>query len=252
MVLVLCALLASSCAYPRRMISLNPASADDGASSAAPPDVWRLTIVAAAVPPEQRSGLPWDDGDGPDVYVRVLRGGTEIFRTPVLDNTTAPVWNAQLPTNVSLAHASELRFEVYDSDGISRDPVGILQSNGLPDTALPGSETTLPLDSPGATLRIKVERPRPHRGVGIRTVEERSDGLLVIEMEQFSPAGRAGIAVGDRILKIAGRSVADLGGPAASSALSQLAGRGGALTILTSDGDTREVQLDQGFTWLVL
>lgn len=250
--LLLGALIASSCAYPRRTISLNPASVEDGSSTDAPPDLWRLTIVSAAVPHEQRSGLPWDDGDGPDVYVRVFRAGTQIFETPVLDDTTAPVWNATLATNVTLPRTSELRFEVYDADGVSRDPVGIVRSNGLPDAALPGAEAAIPLDSPGAALTIRADQPRPHRGVGIRVVEERSDALLVIEMEQYSPAGRAGVEVGDRILEIAGASVAQTGGPAAASALSQLAGRGGALKIETPDGETRDVQLDQGFTWLVL
>jgi len=250
--LLLGALLASSCAYPRRTISMNPASIDDGSSTDAPADVWRLTVVSAVVPPEQRSGQPWDDDDGPDVFVRVLRADTLIFQTPVLQNEMAPVWNATLPTNVTLPRSSELRFEVFDSDGVARDPVGIVRSNGLPESALPGAEALIPLDAPGASLRIKVERPRAHRGVGIRIVEERSDALLVIEMEQYSPAGRAGIVVGDRIVKIGSQSVALLGGPRASSLLSQSAGRGGTLTIETPEGESREVQLDQGFTWLVL
>ena len=108
------------------------------------------------------------------------------------------------------------------------------------------------MGSTGASLRIKIERPRAHRGVGVRIVEERSDSLLVIEMEPYSPAGRAGIVVGDRIVKVGSQSVELLGGPRASSALSQSAGRGGTLTIETPEGETREVQLDQGFTWLVL
>jgi hypothetical protein len=252
LVLLFGALLASSCAYPRRMISLNPASVDDGTSTDAPPDVWRLTIVNATVPPEQRSGLPWDDGDGPDVFVRVLRGGTEIFETRVIDNTLRPVWDATLPTNVRLPRASDLRFEVYDADGVSNDPVGITQSNGLPEAALPGADATIPLDSPGAAVCIRIDQPRPYRGVGIRFVEERSDALLVVEMEQYSPAGRAGVVVGDRITKIGGQVVATIGGLAASSALSQMAGRGGTLTIETPEGEARQVRLDQGFTWLVL
>lgn len=250
--LVLSALFASSCAYPRRTISLNPASVEDSSSTDAPTDIWQLTVVSAVVPPEQRSGQPWDDGDGPDVYVRVLRADTEIFQTRVLDNTTAPVWNATLPTNVRLPHTSELRFEVYDADGISRDPVGIVRSNGLPEAALPGADATIPLDSPGAAVCIRVDPPRPYRGVGIRVVEERSDALLVVEMEQYSPAGRAGVVTGDRIVKIGRQLVATVGGPAAASLLSQLAGRGGTLTIETPEGESREAQLDQGFTWLVL
>ena len=231
---------------------MNPASVADGTSTDAPPDVWQLTIVGAVVPPEQRSGLPWDDGDGPDVYVRVLRAGTVIFQTPVLDNNFAPEWNATAPTNLSLPRTSELRFEVFDADGIARDPVGVETSHGLPENALPGAVAVIALDSPGAALRIRVEQPRPYRGVGIRSVEERSDALIVLEMEAFSPAGRAGIVVGDRITKIGSQSVGLVGGPRASSLLSQTAGRGGTLTIETSEGEIRDVQLDQGFTWLVL
>jgi C2 domain/PDZ domain len=244
--------MCASCAYPRRAISLNPASVGDGSSTDAPSEVWQLTIVGAVVPPEQRSGLPWDDGDGPDVYVRVLREGSVIFQTAVLENTFAPEWNAIAPTNLSLPHDSELRIEVFDADGVARDPVGIVTSHGLPENALPGAAAVIALDSPGASVRIRVDAPRAYRGIGIRSVEERSDALIVLEMEAHSPAGRAGIVVGDRVTKIGSQSVALVGGPRASSLLSQMAGRGGTLTIETSDGEIREVQLDQGFTWLVL
>ena len=241
-----------ACAYPRRVISLNPASPAEGTSTDAPANVWRVTIVSAVVPPEQRSGQPWDEDSGPDVYVRVLRGDTAIFETRVLDDEPTPVWNAELPANLDFSPGAEVRFEVFEADGVATDPVGILRTRGLPASMQPGGESVLPLDAAGATLRLHVEAPRPHRGVGIREVEERSDALVVLALEANSPAGRAGLAVGDRIVRIGAESVAMLGGPRAARRLSQAAGRGTALDIETPEGETRTVELDQGYTWLVL
>jgi hypothetical protein len=243
--------LVSACAYPRRVISLNPTSSD-GDSTDAPANVYRITIVSAAVPPEQRSGQAWDEDSGPDVYVRVLRGERLLFETPVLSDAPQPVWNAALPANLDLSPNGEVRFEVLEADGIATDPVGILRTRGLPASVQPGGETVLPLDAAGATLRLHVDLLQAHRGIGIREVEERSDALVIVALEANSPAGRGGLAVGDRIVRIASESVASLGGPRAASRLSQSAGRGVALDVVTVEGEARTVELDAGFTWLTL
>jgi len=241
----------SACAYPRRVISLNPASSAID-STDAPANLYRIRIVSAVVPPEQRSGQAWDEDSGPDVYVRVLRGETLLFETPVLSDAPQPVWNADLPANLDLSPGSEVRFEVLDTDGIATDPVGILRTRGLPVAVQPGGETVLPLDVAGATLRLHVDPPQAHRGIGIREVEERSDALVIRALEVNSPAGRAGLAVGDRIVRIANESVDSLGTARAASRLSQSAGRGVSLDVVTVEGEERTVELDAGFTWLSL
>jgi hypothetical protein len=233
------------------VISLNPSSSD-GVSTDAPANIYRITIVSAAVPPEQRSGQAWDEDSGPDVYVRVLRGEELLFETAVLTNEPQPVWNAALPANLDLSPGGEVRFEVLEADGIAIDPVGILRTRGLPASVQPGGETVLPLDAAGATLRLHVDPPQAHRGIGIREVEERSDALVILALEANSPAGRAGLAVGDRIVRIGNESVDALGGPRAASRLSQSAGRGGSLDVVTVEGESRTVELDAGFTWLTL
>lgn len=236
------------CAYPHRSTALG--AVGHPVDAQAPADLWQLRIVSASMPTRRPGNLAWDnDGSGPDPYVRIYRGGERIFEGKVVRDSNAPTWNETLPKNVWLPRDKELRIEVWDQDDLESDPVGMWTNLGLPATALVDADARLGLTNE-TSLVIRVERPLPHRGVGVAGYEARNDALIVGEVLPHSPASRAGIVVGDRIVDIGGKSVEELGPAGAASALSMAATEKKALVVESADGKRREVTLDNGYIWL--
>lgn len=245
-------LAAGGCAFPRRETVTVPAPVDRVRSEERPKDMWVLRIVDAELPQMKAGGLPWDtDGTLPDPFVRVLVGERLVWESPVQEDTRTPSWNLTLPRNIEIPEGSVFRLEVWDRDSaVSADPAGGIQRQGLPATALPDAVARLTLDNLGM-LTIVASLPRAHKGVGIR-FEVHSDALRVLEVERYSPAFRAGILKGDRIVAIGPQRVSELSGDEATSDLSLAIDRDLSLTLADEKGKERQVTLDKGFIWLVM
>jgi len=249
---ILVAGVALGCAYPRRSTSLAPASG--AADESSPPGfVWALEVVSGVVPPRKRGGATWDeDGGLPDPFVRLYRDESLVFETAIVEDQLEPEWTATPERNVVLPPDVDLRFEMWDSDrGVNSDPIGIWRGRGLPSTALPGADARITLEG-GAQLLVRVHRAKAHRGVGIQLYEVRSDRLIVLEVIEHSPAGRAGIQPGDLVVAIGGDTVEDLGEARAASALSLAVDRSLRLTVEHPNGQRDQIELDRGLVWLTM
>jgi predicted metalloprotease with PDZ domain len=88
--------------------------------------------------------------------------------------------------------------------------------------------------------------------VGVRLFEVHGSDLQIVEVEPFSPAARADLVAGDRIVAIGGQTVSQLGSQRASGALSMAAERQEALRVVNAQGTERTVTLDRGYVWLIL
>ena len=243
---------AGGCAYPHRSTSISTVGQIAGSEATPPPDLWQLTIVSATLPAQKHGALPWDgDGTGPDPFVRIYRGDTLVFETEAVSNAMDPIWKITLPKNVWFPRDKELRFEVWDQDDVTADPMGRFRSTGLPPTALTDADARVTLDN-DAVLVFRITRPVPNRGIGIANYEAQNSELVVLEVLRHSPAARAGIVAGDSILAIGGRSVDELGPQGAASALSMAAADKKTLKVLSEDGKTRDVSLDDGYIWLTM
>lgn len=241
----------AGCAYPRRSTSLSPVTAAGASTLGAPDDTFSLTIVSAQTGATRRGSLSWDDGGGmPDCFVRVYRDDALLFETRTIDDSLRPEWNQTAPHNIEVPRGARIRLEVWDRDTLGADPVGIWQGVGMPPNAQSGVDARVLLEGE-SWLTIRLTPPRPHRGIGIRTFEIRGDGFLVVEMEAHSPAGRAGIVVGDAIIAIGGRAISSIPQNDAVTALSLAADRGEPLRLRGANGSERVVTMDHGYTWLV-
>jgi hypothetical protein len=247
-----CAVLCVACAYPRRATFVHPAPVTTVKSTDRPEDLWTLRIVGAELPEFKPGGLPWDsDGTPPDPFVRVLVDKQLVWESPALENTRKPEWNVTLPRNIQIPEGESFRLEVWDRDtAVSADPAGHIQRSGLPETALPDAVARLTLDNL-ANVSVIVSAPRAHQGVGLR-FEVRSDALVVLDVDAMSPASRAGIRKGERIVAIGPQRVSELGGDEATSDLSLASERGHSLTVADTKGQERQVTLDKGFIWLTM
>lgn len=245
--LVVC--LAFGCAYPRRGTSLSPVS--DTTSGSPPSDVWKFTVLRAVVTPRQRSGQEWDeDGSGPDPFVRIYRGGDLVWESETVEDSLQPDFSTVLPRNLHVPGGQELRLELWDSDSGLPQVIGIWRGRGLPDTALPGAESTVLLEG-RSSLTIRIDRPAAHRGAGIDEYEERGGGFRVTRISEHSPAGRAGLRVGDTIVAIEGQDVGDMDARRAASQLSMAGTRRSTITIERA-GSRQDLELDGGMVWLTM
>ena len=252
--LVLSGASLSGCAYPRRTTSLSPVRTEAFAvgPGSAPADVYKFTLISATANQRNRGNAQWDDNNGlPDLYVRILRDGVVVWESETVDDSITPTWNATIPRNLSIPNSARLQLEVWDRDAVGGDPVGIWRGVGLPPNARNGVEARVLLEGE-SFLTIRVDSPMPHRGVGIRLFEVHDGDLQVVELEPHSPASRAGLVVGDRIIAVGSTTVSQLGSARASGALSMAAERNEALRVVNAQGVERTVTLDRGYVWLVL
>jgi hypothetical protein len=242
----------AACAYPRRSTSLSPSNQTETATT--PDHTWDLEVVSAVVPPRQRSGSNWDDGEDsqPDPFVRIYRSDELLWESESRSDTLEPRWGVHLPRNVRLPPEAELRIELWDRDrAVASDPIGTWRNNGLPATALPNADARINLEG-GAQVVIRVHAPLAHRGVGIELYEVRPSALIVLEVIEHSPAGRAGIQPGDQIVAIGASQIADIDDAKAASELSLAADRRNRLTIVKPSGAREQVELDGGLVWLTM
>ncbi len=252
--LVFClTLLTIGCVYPRRGTSITPVrNPRSAAVMDAPPNVWELTVVGAQVRPRRPGDLSWDDSGGlPDVFVRIYRNEEQIWESETVEDTLTPEWNVVLPRNFRAGATDYLRVEVWDADGVGADPVGIYRNQGLPPTALPGADARLLLEG-GSYVTIRVNPPRAHRGLGVEEYVVKPDELEVVRVMAFSPAGRAGLEPGDRIIAVGDQRIADLSDAQAASALSMAVTRHSSLTVRRGEGPERVVDIDDGYVWLTM
>lgn len=240
----------TGCAYPRRttLVHAAPSSAEPLDS---PSGLWSIRLVEAQLPETKGGGLPWDsDGTGPDPFLRLVIDDRVIWESPVQKDTTNPKWNVTLPRSISVPASSKFRIEMWDEDTASADPAGTIAHQGLPENALPNANARLTLDNLG-TVTVMISSPKPYKGLGV-TYEQHSDALVVLSVEPFSPAARAGISKGERLVAIGDSRVESLTAAKAASEVSLAVDRGASLTVADQKGKERVVSLDRGFLWLTM
>ncbi len=253
--LIICAaFLAAGCVYERRSTTLHAVSKPSKDLLAKKPaHVWAFRVLAAEIPARRKTGLGWDeDGTGPDPFVRIYTDKRLVWESPHKENQTSPKWNTTLPRNLLVRPDTQFRVEIWDRDTVvTSDPIGQRQYLGLPPNARPEAVARLLFEG-GVVLTVSVTEPRVHRGVGITDFEVRSDGLHVVTVETYSPAGRAGIRVGERVVTIDGLPVDSLPGGKAATMLSLAAERSYPLEVVDLTGSKRNVNLDQSYVWLIM
>ena len=95
---------------------------DDDGDQVDPSSRWDLTLLSATVSEVDVNGNLWDAGGLPDVYVDVYigSGGQQLHvASQTIDETTSPVWNQMMATDLPAARfLEELSVAVVDRDTV--------------------------------------------------------------------------------------------------------------------------------------
>lgn len=233
-------------AYPTFATPVRDVPATSRELDPAPPeDLFYLRMGSAKIPKRTRDGRAWDElgGKAPDPFAIVFLDGREIFRTRPQANTLEPTWPGSPGGNFRVGPRAELRIELFDSNSVQHRPICMVEIAGIDDDAFTGSREVL-CDS-GATVTLVVEPAHAVWGVGV-ALEVHFGEVVVTRVEPESPASRAGLASGARIVAIQGKPVRDMVEGEARSLVNANLRTGISLTVLEDDGATRTVNVREG------
>lgn len=210
-----------------------------------PQDRHYLKVVSAVVPAKTRDGREWDQvfGSLPDPYVKVFVNDKEIFRTIAASDTLTPTFESSPAGNFALAIGDKLEVQLWDSSPMNDSPIGVREVSVSPDM-IDGEDVELDLGG-GAKVNVLLKPAKPVWGVGL-WFELRNDSTYVTRLIDGSPASRADVQAGDRILKIDDKAVDGLSVDEVRSLLSAIPAAGRALVLQHKDGATLQITLKEG------
>lgn len=232
--------------YPTFATPVREVPATSGALDPLPPeDLVYLQMGSARIPKRTRDGRAWDElgGKAPDPFAIVFLDDREIFRTRPQPNTLEPTWPGGPGGNYRIEPRSTVQIQLFDSNSVRHRPICMVEIARVDEDAFTGRREVL-CDS-GATVTLLVEPAHAVWGVGV-TLEVHFGEVVVTRVEPESPASRAGLAAGARIVAIQGKPVREMAEGEARSLVNANLRTGFTLSLLEADGATRTVKLREG------
>lgn len=212
-----------------------------------PAELKWIAFEGATVPPHTRDGRKWDavGGEAPDPYAILFINGKEAIKTPIASNTLSPTWPAAPRGNFRIESGDRLRVELWDSNPINDHPIGV--KDLAPDDSGAGEAGELDVAcESGAHIRLALQPAHALVGLGFN-YELRTEGaVFVTRVLAESPAGRAGIKVGDELVALDGKLVSAMSAPEVQSALNQGHPGGLAIRVRHDDKSVVEVTIKEG------
>ena len=179
----------------------------------------------------------------PDPFAKLFLGEEEIVRTPVQSNTLTPTWPDGVKSNYRVPKGSVLRVELWDKNPINNHPICVWDIKHPHREAQQGSLDIL-CDS-GAKVRLAIAPAKAKIGVGFY-YELRTQDVYVSRVVAESPAARAGVKPGDRIMAIQGKDVRKMEEGEPKSLINTNSQVGLHLTLKHDDGSVVDVTLKDG------
>ena len=210
---------------------------------APPPDLYYIYFEGASVPPKTPGGLEWPGG-APDPFAKLIVNDVELFRTPTQSKTRQPSWPDQKAANYRIAKHSRIYVEVWDDNPMTNKPICRAAVRDFENMAQ-GGNNEIWCDS-GARVRLVVEPAKALVGMGLWFEVRGTEGVRVTRVAPNSPASRAGLSEGDRILAINGKQVKGLNEKQVQSAVNSSIKKGISLDVWFKSGERHLVKLEEG------
>jgi hypothetical protein len=232
--------------YPELATGLHKVSGDQKLDPPPPEELRWIRIVSAKIPGRARDGRTWDQAFGslPDPYARLYVNGKELLRTPAQADTLEPTWPDAPRGNFAVSPDDKLRVEVWDSNPLNDRPIGVRDVGRVSQDQRSSGRIRVELEG-GAEVEIAYEPARAMLGLGL-WYELRTDSVYVTRLLAQSPADRAGVRAGDRVLKIGGREVSSMSEGEVRSAFNAVPAAGLPLVLVHVDGSSLSITLKEG------
>jgi hypothetical protein len=240
------AVLACGAVYPQLSTPIRTPPAKVKLTPPAPEDLLFVKFAGAVIPTRTRDGRSWDSVGGslPDAFAKLFVDGKVILETPVQSNTLTPTWPDQRKANYHVRPGAPVKVELWDSNPINNHPICIAEVASL--QAEVSAETPLRIDcNSGAEITLIVNEAHPRLGLGL-FYELRREEVVVTRVLRESPAARVGLARGDQLLKIQGKTVKTMVDGEAQSLINANAATGVSLWVKKPDKSEREITLKEG------
>ncbi len=247
--LACCAFLVSACTSNAGTTSgwatkLLPAP--DGLTLDPPPpnDLYWIAFASADIPARTKGGQLWDEvGGWPDPIAKLFVDGKEAMRAPVVTDRLKPIWKSP-HGNLQIDPGSTLRVELEDEDAVRNLPIGHAESG--PPALADLSEGMMRFDLGSRTeLVLKVEAAHGMLGLGF-DYSFVAGITLIKKVMRHSPAGRAGVRVGDQIVSIGDRRLDGLKSRAVRSAVNSIGSIPTTFIVKHQDGPTEALKINVG------
>lgn len=212
-----------------------------------PPSLKWIAVAGATVPKLTRDGRAWGAAfsNEPSPYAIVFVNGEPILRTEAEPNTFAPTWPSAPRGNFVLEEGDRIRVELWESRPVSDRPIGVRDVRFAKADLTDDAELIVPLEG-GAELVLKIEAARPEVGLGFRYELRGLDGVFLTRVFELSPAGRAGLNVGDQVVAIDGRPTKGMSPAEIQSLLNMQHPAGFQLQLKRQDGSLIALTLKEG------
>lgn len=173
-----------------------------GASVEPPPseDLFLIYFERATVPSRTRDGRSWN----PNPFAQLVVQGETVLKTSVVKSDRKPSWPDQPLFNYRIRPDDEVWVELWDDASVGKMPICQKRIWNMSDL-IDERNREIECDG-GARIWLRVAPARPLLGLGFSYELRGSDGVRVTEVVPHSPASRAGLSEGDRILSIQGQS----------------------------------------------
>jgi hypothetical protein len=247
--LALTATVGCSALYPELRTSLREVGDDEVVKGPPPRQMAYIQFVRARIPPRAPDGRPWDESDDelPDPVARLIVDGKTLLQTPIEEDTLEPTWPTQRRTNYVVKPGSVAVVELMDHDAISDRPICIKQIGDIRSEGLLGNVEVM-CDG-GTRIWLSVQPARPKMGLGL-FYELRVGQVLVSRVAPHSPAGRAGLRVGDEFIELEGQPARKMDEAQVRSVFNAGAHNGLHVTVQSPGGAPRDVVLKEGAVYI--
>jgi hypothetical protein len=239
-------LSAGACAviYPELRTPVAAAPSDAKLKPPPPPNLYYVKFSSVEIPPRTRDGQSWDeDGGAPDPYGVVFVDDTELFRTSVARDSFEPTWPDAPERNYMVPPEAILRIEVWDENPMNPRPVCVRKVKHPAREAEATGQIDIRCDT-GASVTLDFTPAKARWGLGM-FYELRGDGPAVTRVLLHSPATRAGLKGGERILSINGKKTEGMDDKAVRSVINANIKSGLDLEIESGDA-TKKIRLEEG------
>jgi hypothetical protein len=231
--------------FPEYSTHLGVAPATESYDPPPPPELHYVVVHGATIPPRTRDGRAWDEvlGHMPDPYLKLTVNGEELLKTNPESDTLTPTWKDSPKGNFPLKMGDELRIEVWDANALIDHPIGV-KTVTLTTDIMSSPEQDIDFDG-GLNVKFAIEPAKPIWGLGIK-YELRTTSAYITKVLDMSPASRAGVKVGDQIIKLGGKDVSTMSGDQVTGLLNTIPFDGLRAVLVHDGGSTLEATLKEG------